>query len=118
MAIENPDLVHVIANASSGESWGTELDSHDDSAVVSKNCYVLIKTGKVAKVQEFISALGKPVLVPLVDANVAYDEPTSGKTMLLKIRNALYIERLNSNLIPPFIMRLAGIKVNGCPRFL
>ena len=118
VVIDDPHLVHVIANASSGESGGTELDSHADSAVVGKNCYVLRKTGKVAKVQGFTSALGKPLLVPFVDAIVAYDEPTSGKTMLLKIRNALYVQSLHSNLIPPFIMRLAGIEVNECPKFL
>ena len=118
VVIDDPHLVHVIANASSGESGGTELDSHADSAVVGKNCYVLRKTGKVAKVQGFTSALGKPLLVPFVDAIVAYDDPTSGNTMLLKIRNALYVQSLHSNLIPPFLMRLAGIEVNECPKFL
>ena len=38
--------------------------------------------------------------------------------MLLKIRNALYVESLESSLIPPFVMRLAGIEVNECPKFL
>ena len=111
-------LVHIIANASSGETGGTELDSHADSAVVGKNAYVLRRTGKVASVQGFTSELGKPLSVPFVDAIIAHDDHLTGETMLLKIRNALYVESLESDLIPPFVMRLAGIQVNECPKFL
>ena len=53
-----------------------------------------------------------------MDAIIAYDDHLTGETMLLKIRNALYVESLESNLIPPFVMRLAGIQVNECPKFL
>ena len=111
-------MVHIIANAASGETGGTELDSHADSAVVGKNSYILRRTGKLARVQGFTSELGKPLSVPFVDAIIAYDDNLTGETMLLKIRNALYVESLESNLIPPFVMRLAGIEVNECPKFL
>ena len=111
-------MVHIIANASSGETGGIELDSHAYSAVVGQNAYVLRRTGKVARVQGFTSELGKPLSVPFVDAIIAYDDHLTGETMLLKIRNALYVESLESNLIPPFVMRLAGIQVNECPKFL
>ena len=116
--LDNPHLIHIIANAASGETGGTELDSHADSAVVGRNSYILRRTGKVARVQGFTSELGKPLSVPFVDAIIAYDDPLTGETMLLKIRNALYVESLESNLIPPFVMRLAGVEVNECPKFL
>ena len=111
-------MLHIIANASSGESGGVELDSHADSAVVGSNCYVLRRTGKTANVRGFSSELGKPLSVPFVDALVAYDDPVSGDTILLKIFNALYVKSLDSNLIPPFLLRLAGLEVNDCPKFL
>ena len=42
--------------------------------------------------------------------------PYSMKTYLLSIRNALYVPSMTHNLIPPFIMREAGLVVNDVPR--
>ena len=49
--------------------------------------------------------------VPIVDTVLACDCPISGKTTLLVARNALFVQSMNHNLIPPFIMREAGLKV-------
>ena len=49
---------------------------------------------------------------------VAYDDPLGGETYLLVIKNALHVPSMEINLIPPFMMRLAGIEVNECPKFL
>ena len=38
------------------------------------------------------------------------------KTYLLTVRNALHVETMSHNLIPPFIMREAGLIVNDVPR--
>ena len=38
------------------------------------------------------------------------------KTYLLTFRNALYVSSMSHNLIPPFIMRAAGLIVNDVPR--
>ena len=56
--------------------------------------------------------------VDVVDAVVAYDDPYEGYTYLLMIKNALYVPTMVNNLVPPFMMRLAGIEVNECPKFL
>lgn len=50
--------------------------------------------------------------IPIVDAAVAYDCPYSLKTYLLVMKNALYVPSMGHNLIPPFIMREAGLQVN------
>ena len=34
------------------------------------------------------------------------------------IRNALYLKEMTVTLIPPIMMRLAGIEINECPKFL
>ena len=47
-----------------------------------------------------------------MDSVVAYDCPYSGEVILLVARNALFIVSMDHNLVPPFIMRKAGLQVN------
>ena len=96
----------------------TELDSHADSPVVGKYCKILELTGKTVKVSGFTSDLGQPLEVPVVNAAVAYDCVYTGMTYILVIYNALYFRNMEVNLIPPFMMRLAGLQVDECPKFL
>jgi len=53
-----------------------------------------------------------------VTAAVIFDCEFTGTSHVLVIHNALYIKDMEVNLIPPMMMRLAGIKVNECPKFL
>ena len=54
----------------------------------------------------------------MVNAAVAYDCEFTGRTLIMTICNALYFDTMETNLIPPFMMRLAGIEVDECPKFL
>jgi hypothetical protein len=45
-----------------------------------------------------------------------YECPFSGKEYTLLVRNALHVPAMENNLIPPFIMREAGITVNDTPK--
>ena len=54
--------------------------------------------------------------VPIVDGASAYNDSHTGKTDVLLVRNALYISSIDSNLIPPFIMRMRGALVNDAPK--
>ena len=38
------------------------------------------------------------------------------KTYILTLRNALHVPSMGHNLIPPFVMREAGLTVNDVPR--
>ena len=38
------------------------------------------------------------------------------RTYILTVKNALYVPSMSHNLIPPFIMREAGLVVNDVPR--
>ena len=96
----------------------TELDSHADSPVVGKYATVLEESGKRVHVSGFTKSLGNPLSVPVVTAAVAYDCDITGDTHILVICNALYLDEMEVNLIPPMMMRLAGIKVDECPKFL
>ena len=54
----------------------------------------------------------------MVHAALAYDCQFTGTTIILKIYNASYFKNMTNNLIPPFLMRLAGVEVDECPKFL
>ena len=95
-----------------------ELDSHADSPVVGHNAHIMYDTGKCVDVSGFTDTLGYCKTIPIVHAAVAYDCPNRGTTTILKIYNALYFKNMANNLIPPFIMRLSGLEVDECPKFL
>ena len=55
--------------------------------------------------------------VPIVvDAMIVYEGEYSGKLYFLVARNALYVESVDHNLIPPFILREVGLIVNERPK--
>ena len=56
--------------------------------------------------------------VPFVDAVVAYDCPNTLEIFVLVVRNGLYVHSMMSNLIPLFVMREAGFKLNGVTNIL
>jgi hypothetical protein len=56
----------------------------------------------------------EPMEVPLVDAAVRYDR--DGGVCILLIQNALNVPSLDHNLLPPFMMREAGVIVKENPK--
>jgi hypothetical protein len=51
----------------------------------------------------------------MVYAAVKYESPFDVKVYILLIRNALHVPSMDYNLIPPFMMRGAGIIVRDTP---
>ena len=64
------------------------------------------------RVDAFAEEAGGLKSVPIVDAMIAYDCPRRNQVYLLILRNVVYIESMDDNLITPFIPREAGIIVN------
>ena len=56
--------------------------------------------------------------VPVVTAAVIYDCEYTGKTYILVIYKALYLQKMYRNLVPPIMMCLVGLDVDECPKFL
>ena len=116
--------ITATASVSSTESHfpqsRSELDSHVNMVVLGKHCFVFDAGihGKTCTVEPFNPSIGTAKKVPIVDAAIAYDCPYLHKTFLLIVRNALYIpSMLDHNLIiPPFILREAGLEVKDTPR--
>jgi hypothetical protein len=56
----------------------------------------------------------EPMEVPLVDTAVKYDQ--YGRVYIMLIQNALYVPSMDHNLLPPFMMREAGVIVKDTPK--
>ena len=81
--------------------------------VLGKNAYVFDAIPyRTCDVLPFDPGLGVSEKVPIVDAAVAYDCPFTHKTFILVFRDALHVKSLDHNLMPPFILREAGLVVN------
>lgn len=110
--------VAQIGNASVNDQFGggfrTELDSHANMCVLGKHCLLLseLSTAQTVHVGAFSDSAGGLNNVPIVDALIAYDCERTNQVYLLVLKNALYIEDMDDNLIPPFILRDAGLTVN------
>ena len=102
-----------MAGTSNGEGR-TELDSHANMCVLGKHCLLLsdLSSTRNVRVDAFAEEAGGLKSVPIVDAMIAYDCPRRNQVYLLILRNVLYIESMDDNLITPFILREAGIIVN------
>ena len=98
------------------ENTSTHLDSHANMTVAGRHATLINKSGKSADVRPFSKDFSKMIAVPIVDVAIAYDCPYSRITEILIFKNALYIPLTNQNLVPPFIMREAGLIVNDIPR--
>ena len=93
------------------------MDSHADSPVVGSEALIIRTHDKKVKVNGFTKSLGTKT-VDVVDAALAYECEFTGNIYILIVRNALYFKEMGHNLLAPFIMRLAGLKVNEQPKFM
>ena len=100
-----------------GDQPQTELDSHADSPVVGQNCLVMETLDRTVDVKGFTSSLST-CTVPLVNAALLYTCEYTGEKCIFLVYNALFVPEMEHNLIPPFMMRLAGLEVDEKPKFL
>lgn len=123
--IQNNHMYSVISTAIERTSMDTDdcnenesrtdLDSHANMPVVGRGAFVLAEHNRTCEVSPYTPDY-EPMTVQLVDASVRYDSPFDGKVYILVIRNALYVPAMSHNLLPPFMMREAGIDVRDTPK--
>ena len=94
----------------------TELDSHANMIVVGQNATVIDDTGRTASVSPFNPSYKAMKEVHIIDAAIVYDCPHRGLSYILLCHNALHVPSMVHNIVPPFIMREAGIIVNDTPK--
>ena len=105
----------VEEDAEIEEQSRTELDSHANMPVVGRHALVLSESGRHVDVNAFTPDYGA-MTVPVVDAALQYDCPFDGQTYILVVRDALHVPSMKNNLIPPFVLREAGVQVNDVPK--
>jgi hypothetical protein len=94
----------------------TYLDSHANMCVAGKYAFVLADSGTTATVRAFSPDMDA-IETSIVDCAFRYDCTYTNKTYyILVAHNALYVPTMNHNLIPPFLMREAGLIVNETPK--
>ena len=93
----------------------TELNSHANMVVVGCHATIVNETGKSVEVNPF-SPDYNSMTVKLVDAVVRYDCPFEGTSQLILFRDALHVPSMQNNLIPPFIIREAGVQLYDTPK--
>ena len=93
----------------------TELDSHANMVVLGRHARVVSHSNTTVRVNAFTPEHA-PIWKPVVDAVVAYHDEISRKTYILMFHNSLLVKEMDHNLIPPFIMREAGLLVNDVPK--
>ena len=94
----------------------TELDSYANMVVIGKQAFIFNHSDQYTNVGAFTDEVKGIPKVPIVDTAIAYDCPQSGQTYLPVVRNALCIPSMEHNLIPPFILREAGLVLRDTPK--
>ena len=111
-------MIAKVSNASVNDQLGseshTELDSCANMCVLGKHCYLLteLETAQTVSVGAFSESTRGLNNVSIVDVMLAYDCERTNQVYLLVLRNVLYIESMDDNLIPPFILQEAGLTMN------
>ena len=84
--------------------------------VVGRHDYILNSSGRIVQVSPFTPEYESLKEVPIIDAAVAYDCPITDKSLILVLHNALSVPPKEHNLVPPFILREAGLEFNDTPK--
>jgi hypothetical protein len=87
-----------------------ECDTNADTCCLGKNFLVLHATYRTADVYAYDASIKPIENVPIVSGATAFDDPTTGTTLILVFHESLYYgERLDHSLINPNQVRAYGI---------
>jgi hypothetical protein len=100
-------------------SCRAELDSHADTCSVNTVAFIMEYLGKVAEVHGFSKLMEAMKDISIVKAALAYDNSTTGETVILAINQALFSGKdLTHILLNQNQMHAHGLVVNNCPKHL
>ncbi len=93
-----------------------ELDSHADTSVAGPNCTVIEYTNQMVSVTGFSNEYEAIHDVPIITAATAYNDPSTGTTVILIIGQALYLnDKVSCTLLCPNQLCSNGISVDDIP---
>ena len=110
----NSHLVGMISSTDgSVQTLGrTELDLYNNMLVFGSQCYFISHSSREATVNAFSDLVGSINSELIVDVAVMYDCLNTQRTYIIIAINVLHVPSMKHNLIPPFVMREAGLVVN------
>ena len=94
----------------------TKLDSHANMVCLGRHALIIEETGKTVDVKPFTSDYSTLQKVPAVTSEILTECAFTGKTRIFIFHNDLSVPAMDHNLVPPFILREAGLIVNGTPK--
>ena len=112
-----PRVSNVAAVTRNDKETTLELDSHADISVLDNGALIVADFNEPVNVQ-----VNDPVLGTKTDRTITgafgYCEPLTGNSFHLVIHQAIYIPNLDHPLLCPMQCRVAGVDINGFPKFL
>ena len=76
-----------------------DLDSHADTTVLGKHCMGAYDTNRTAELSPFLPELGTAEKIWIFTGAIAYNHPDGGGTIIILLKQALYIPALRHNLL-------------------
>jgi hypothetical protein len=109
-----PIAVSDFARSLAADEHPTDLDSHADTCVIDKHCLVTHVYDKTVSVTGYDPKLGSMKGMQIIAAALAYVDPSSGETLILRAHQAVHIPTMSNNLLCPMQMRLNDVIVDDC----
>ena len=117
MTLTQSSIRMLYSLASNDIDTSLELDSHDNTCVIGKDCLILNDYEIPVTVYGYDRALGAQSYCTL-SAVLGYIDPKSGQTYHLVIHQVIEIPHLEHSLLCPMQCRMNGVEINETPRFL
>ena len=87
--------VGALTSLQDGCKSRTELDSHANTCVVSKNALILYDFYRAINVTGYNTSQDVAQSLPIVSAALAYDDPKTGEVIFLVLNQAIHIPLIN-----------------------
>ena len=95
--------------------YRTDLDSHANMFVAGSGVTIIAESGNTASVHGYSDDIPARN-IPIVDCALMYQCPYTNNKYILIAKDALHVPTMNHNLVPPFMLREAGILVDTTPK--
>ena len=93
-----------------------ELDSHADTCVLGKHAHIFMDHAKSVNIVGYDKSKGTLASnMKTVSGALAYDNPTSGKTVIIVAHEAIHVPTMECNLICPMQVRMNDVLPNASP---
>ncbi len=94
-----------------------ELDSHANTSALGKDALLFLDYDHPIIMEAYDPRLGS-AKYHTVSGAVAYDDPQTGRTLLLVINQAIHILHLDHHLLCPMQCRVNDVTIDKMPKFL